>query len=87
MSQQVTIRVSEEVVRHAAQVAADRHEPIEDILAEWLESVVADRPVEELSDEDALALTELRLNKRQEETLADLLERNRECGLDAAGRH
>ncbi|MCS6859480.1 MAG: hypothetical protein NZT92_04070 [Abditibacteriales bacterium] len=39
-----------------------------------------------LSDEEVLALTELQLDKEQQATLSDLLERNREGALDAEGR-
>ena len=86
MSQQVTIQVSEQVIRQATQVAAQTHRSIEDILAAWLESVTTERPVEELSDEEVLALAELRLTDEQEAGLSELLERSRESGLDAEGR-
>jgi hypothetical protein len=86
MSQQITIQVSEEVLRHAAQVAAQTHRSVEDVLATWLEAVTAESPVEELPDEEVLALAELRLTDEQEAALSDLLERNREGGLDADGR-
>lgn len=87
MSQQITIQVSAQVLRHAAQVAARTHRSVEDVLATWLEVVTTERPVEELSDEEVLTLTELRLTDEQESALSDLLERNREGELDADGRH
>jgi len=86
MSQQVTIQVSEQVLRHAAQVAARTSRSVEDVLATWLEAATAERPVEELPDEEVLALTEMRLTDEQEGALSDLLERNREGDLDADGR-
>src|SRR5256885_13339113 len=86
MSQQVTIQVSEQVIRQAAQVAAQTHRSVEDVLAAWLESVTTERPVEELSDDEMLALSELRLTDERDSSLSELLERNREGALDTGGQ-
>ena len=86
MSQQVTIQVSEQVIRQATQVAVETQRSIEDVLAAWLESVATERPVEELSDDEVLALSELHLTDEQETSLSELLERNREGMLDAGGQ-
>src|SRR5438067_34166 len=86
MSQQVTIQVSEQVMRQAAQVAAQTQRSVEDVLAAWLESVTTERPVEELSDDEMLALSELRLTDEQDSSLSELLERNREGALDTGGQ-
>lgn len=86
MSQQVTIQVSEQVIRQAAQVAAQTHQSVEEVLAAWLESVTTGRPVEELSDDEVLALSELRLTDEQDTSLSELLERNREGALDTDGQ-
>ncbi|MGH9945503.1 MAG: hypothetical protein ACRD9R_24375 [Pyrinomonadaceae bacterium] len=86
MSQPITIQVSEQVARHAAQVAAQTRRSLEEVLASWLEVAIAQRPVEELSDEEVLALAEIRLSAEQEATLSDLLQQNREGALDAEGR-
>jgi len=83
MSQQVTIQVSEHLIRQAAQVAAQTQRSVEDILAAWLESVTTERPVEELSDDEVLALAELHLTDEQDASLSELLGRNREGTLDA----
>jgi len=82
MSQQFTIEVSEQVVRQATQVAAQTERSLEEVLASWLEAVVTELPVEELSDEEVLALTELQLSHEQQATLDNLLEQNREGTLD-----
>ena len=86
MSQQVTIQVSEQGIRQAAQVAAQTHQSVEDVLAAWLEAVTTERPVEELSDDEVLALAELRLTDEQDASLSELLERSREGALDADGQ-
>lgn len=48
--------------------------------------MIAERPVEELTDEEVLALSELRLADEQEMMFGRLLEQNREGSLDAAGQ-
>lgn len=86
MSQQITIEVPEQVIRHATQVAARTSRSVEEILAAWLEQATAERPVEELPDKEVLALADLRLSSEQEEALSTLLEENREGALGAAER-
>ena len=86
MSTYITIEVSDQVVRHAAQVAVRTQRRIEEVLADWLESVVTERPVHELPDEEVLALTELQLTPQQQAALSDLLARNRENQLDLEGK-
>ena len=83
MSQQITIEVSEQVVRQATQVAAQTERSVEEVLASWLESVITELPVEELSNDEVLALTELHFTDEQQATLSDLLAENREGTLDA----
>ena len=83
MSQQITIEVSEQVVRQATQVAAQTERSVEEVLASWLEAAVTELPVEELSDEEVLALTESQLTGAQQAALDDLLARNREDTLGA----
>ena len=87
MSAQITIQVSDQVARHAAHVAAQTKRRIEEVLADWLERVITKTPVEELSDAEVFALTELQLTAEQQTILSDLLVCNREGTLDAQGRH
>ncbi|HEY3136882.1 MAG TPA: hypothetical protein VGL29_12705 [Blastocatellia bacterium] len=86
MSEQITIQVSDQVVRHAATVASRTQRRIEDVLADWLESVVHELPVEALSDSEVLELAQLRLSDEQQAALSELLERNRENSLDEQDR-
>lgn len=86
MSQQITIEVSEQVVRQATQVAVETERSVEEVLASWLESVVTELPVEELPDAELLALTELQLADEQQATLSDLLAKNREGAIDVEGQ-
>jgi len=86
MSQQITIHVSEQVARRAERLAAQTQQPVEDVLADWLEGVVTEEPVAELADDEVLRLTELHLTEEEENASSDLLDRNRERLLDDAGR-
>ena len=86
MSEQITIQVSDHVVSHAARIAAQSQRRIEEVLADWLESVITEMPVEALSNEEVLALTEVQLTPEQQATLSDLLAQNRENALDIEGR-
>jgi hypothetical protein len=86
MSEWITIRVSDRVVRSAAHVAAQSQRRIEEVLADWLDRAVTELPVEALPDQEVLALTELQLTPEQQATLSELLVQNREGTLDAEGR-
>jgi len=86
MSQQITIEVSEQVVRQATEVAEHTRQRLEEVLAAWLEHHINERLVEGLSDEEVLKLTELRLSDEQQAAMNELLEQNREGTLDAEGQ-
>lgn|SRR5262249_32626439 len=86
MSEIVTLKVSDQVVNLASQIASHKQQPIEEVLSDWLESVVHERPVESLSDEEVLALSEMMLPSEQDTELSDLLARQRENELDEYGR-
>lgn len=86
MSEQVTIQVSDHVIRHAAQVAANTHQHIEEILSDWLETTVAEKPVQVLSDQEVLALSELKFTLEEQERFSYLLEQNREAEITSEER-
>ena len=86
MREQIMIQVSDRVVHHATHVAAQTQRRIEEVLADWLEGVITEMPVEALSDEEVLALTELQLTMQQQTRVSDLLACNQEGTLDADGR-
>lgn len=86
MSEHVTIEVSDQVMNHAGEVAAQTQRRIEDVLADWLERVITEIPVERLSDQEVLALTHLQLSNEQQANLDTLLTQNREEQLDSNGR-
>jgi hypothetical protein len=86
MSTQITLEVSDQVVRQAMHVAAQTQQRIEDVLAAWLEQMSTELPVEDLPDEEVSALTTLQLTPEQQATLSQLLAQNREEQLNAEER-
>jgi hypothetical protein len=86
MYEQITLQVPNRVVRQAAYKALQNRQRVEEILTEWLERSATEMPVEELPDEEVLALTALQLTPKQQATLSELLVRNREDELDTEGR-
>ena len=87
MSEQVTLQVSEQVLRHANYVAAKNQQAVEDVLSHWLETVVNDLPVQTLSDKELIALTESQMGNEEQAVLSDLLEKNREGELNDEEQH
>ncbi|MBX3002114.1 MAG: hypothetical protein KF893_26555 [Caldilineaceae bacterium] len=78
MNTTITLEVPEEVMRSARDVAKRTHRTLEDVLREWLDRSAMQIPVEQLSDEQVLRLTQMELNAQQQSRLSDLLAKNRE---------
>lgn len=83
MSEQITIQVSDHLIQHATQIAANTKQSVETVLSGLLQSSL---PVELLSDNDVLALSEMRMTEEQDDELSELLARQREGELDYEGR-
>jgi hypothetical protein len=83
MSEQITVEVSEQVTRSAAQVAARHQRRVEDVLADWLDWAATELPVDDLPDSEVLALTEVQLAPQDQAELSELLAQNREGMLEA----
>jgi hypothetical protein len=86
MNGQVTLQVPEHVLRRATSVANISHQRVEDVLVEWLETTVAEKPVQLLSDEEVLALAELKFTQAEQARFSYLLDGNREGELTAEER-
>ncbi len=84
MSEQITIRVSDYAVQHAAQIAAGTEQSIEAVLSNLIESSL---PVELLPDDEVLELSEMRMTEEQDDELSELLARQREGELDREDRY
>jgi hypothetical protein len=55
---------------------------MEDVLIEWLELVATETPLEFLSDDELLALSDMQMNHEQQQELSDLQAKQREQKLD-----
>lgn len=86
MSRQMVVEVSDRAERSAVQVAAQSQRRVEDVIAEWIDRVATELPVEWLSDDKVLALADLQMEIGQQEELSRLLASNQEGTLDAQGR-
>ena len=86
MSESVTLNLPDDVARLAHAVAARTQRPVEEVLLDWLGRGVAETPVDLLSDEQVLALVDGGMVEFEQDELSDLLARQREGELDAAGR-
>ena len=86
MNQQITIEVSEQVWRRANVLAEQNQRKPENVLEEWLEETVAETQIEDLTDEEILALTENKFDDEQQNNFSLLLERSREGTLNDEGK-
>lgn len=88
MNQQITITLSEAALQRAINLAGVIARPIEKFLAETLELALPDigaevlPPVATLPDEEVLALTQTRMNTRQDAHLSELLEKQQAGNLN-----
>lgn len=82
MNRQTTIQLSDRVMRRAETLASQTQRRIEEVLVEWLESLVNEPPVDELSDSELVGLTQLQFPDEQRALLSELLERHCENNLD-----
>lgn len=86
MSELVTLNLPDQVVRLAASIANRKRQAMEDVLVEMLTTTAADSPIENLPDEEVLALSEMMMPKEQDQRLSELLAQQRENQLDLEGR-
>lgn len=86
MSEQITIQVSDHAIQHAARIAASTRQSVETVVTGLVESYLAELPVDMLSDQEVLALTELKLTAEEQERFSDLLYENREGLITDEGR-
>ncbi len=78
MGKVITLEVSKTLVRRAESVALYTHQRLEDVFLGWMDRASIEIPVESLPDDQVLILCEMQMDAYQQETLSDLLARNRE---------
>jgi hypothetical protein len=67
-------------------VAARTGRRVEDVLAIWLSRAIPELAIDQLTDEEVLALRDLQLSTEQQYALDSLLAQQREGALDPQGR-
>jgi hypothetical protein len=74
MGESVTIELPSELAQRARAVATQTHQRLEDVLLDWLGRAATDMPLEQLLDDQIVALSAMRLSDDQQpEELDDLL--------------
>lgn len=86
MSGQITIEVSDQVIRRAGLIAAQTHQRIEEVIASLLEAVIPESSVATLTDEEVLALAQSKFTPEQQARFSYLLAQNRESAMTAEER-
>ena len=84
MAETITLQLPEPLAQQARAVAALTHQPLEDLLVEWIGDAIAELPIESLPDDQVLALCDLQMDKAQQAQLSELLALNREGDLNPA---
>jgi hypothetical protein len=92
MEQQITLTLSDTLLKRAAGLAAVVARPTESILAETLEMALPDLgtetlpPVAGLSDEEVLALSQVQMESKASARLSDLLDKQQAGALEEKER-
>ena len=81
MNQEITLQISDRIIQQATIAAAKKKHRIEEVLADWLESLFQEKFADKMSDEEILALTKMQISPAEQERLSELLFKNREVGL------
>ncbi len=86
MSVRVTVELPEALAERARTEAALTRRRFEDVLVDWLDRVGGEPAVEQLPDDEVLALCDSQMEAGPQEEFSDLLARNREGQLRAQER-
>lgn len=84
MSETITLQLSPQVISNARYFAKQTHRRVEDVLVEWINRGATEIPIENLSDEQILALCNLQIDPVQQEQFSQLLAKHREGTLKTA---
>jgi hypothetical protein len=86
MAEKVTIELPDDFLQQVRMVAAGTRRTTDEVLLDWVRRAGAEPILEQLPDEQILAVADSQLDPAQEEELSDLLERQQEGTLAAAER-
>ncbi len=83
MNQEVTLKISDRIIRQAILAASQKKHRVEEVLSDWLEEVFQ----EKFTDKEVIALTKIQISPEDQEGLSELLFKNRETGLNKNEQH
>ncbi len=86
MHERLTLEVPDTLLRSARAVATQTNRRIEEVLIEWLDRAAAAVPVDQLPDDQVLALRDLQMSDAEQHELSDLLATQREGMLSQTSR-
>ncbi len=86
MSERLSLELPDTVMRSARAVASQTNRQIEAVVIEWLERATTTIPVDQLPDDQVLALRDQQMSEAEQHELSDLLEQQREGALTSTGR-
>jgi hypothetical protein len=86
MSERLNLELPDTVIRSARAVATQTNRRVEAVVIEWLERAAAAIPVDQLPDDQVLALRDQQMSDAEQHELSDLLDQQREGALTVAGR-
>lgn len=81
MTYAVTLDLPDKIAQNARHIAAKTHRPLTDVLLGWLDQIATDLPVEDLTNEQVLAVSSMQLDPAIQAELSELLASNREGTL------
>ena len=81
MSDTVTLELPDKIAQNTHSVAAKTRRSLLDVLLGWLDQIADDLPMEDLPDEQVLAISAMQLDQALQMELSELLAVNREGTL------
>ena len=74
----MTLEIPDAPAQNARDIAAQTHRRLEDVLVGWLARATTELPVEQLPDDQVLALRDMQMEDSQQAELSELLACQRE---------
>lgn len=78
MSETIILEIPDVLVENARAIATQTHRRIEDVLIEWLARAATELPIDQLPDQQVLAIRDIQMDASQQAELSELLARQRE---------
>jgi hypothetical protein len=82
MSESITLKLPEPLVKKVKEIAILNHQGIEEMLIEWIDRTINEIPIDSLPDEQVLALCEMQMEGDQQRIFSDLQSRHSEGQLE-----